>query len=240
MSVCYRPGQERGHTQWNWLDSWHTFSFGDYHDPAHHHFGVLRVINEDWIAPSQGFETHGHRDMEIITLVLEGALAHKDSLGNGSTIQPGDVQRMSAGTGILHSEYNPSPAEPVHLLQVWIYPDQKGLVPSYEQRSFTEPPQGAGWQLLVSPDAREDSVLIHQDVLLSRACLAADAPLTYTLPPHRSAWLQVTDGVLLLEETTLQAGDGLGLLAADEPRVLVLQAQAPGAMLFLFELPPSQ
>src|SRR5919108_612512 len=164
MSIALRRAHERGHADHGWLDTWHTFSFANYYDPRFMGFRVLRVINEDTVAPGEGFPTHGHRDMEIISYVLEGGLAHRDSLGTGSVIRPGDVQRMSAGTGVRHSEYNPSPAEPVHLLQIWIEPDEEGLPPSYEQTNFPAAEKRGHLRLVGSRDGRDASVTIHQDV----------------------------------------------------------------------------
>ena len=158
-----RRSQERGHAQHGWLDSFHSFSFADYHDPDHMGFGPLRVINEDRVQPGRGFGTHSHRDMEIISYVLEGGLAHKDSMGNGSVIRPGDVQRMSAGTGVRHSEYNASPDVPVHFLQIWIEPDRRGVTPSYEEKRFEPESKRGRLRLIASPDGREDSVTLHQD-----------------------------------------------------------------------------
>ena len=236
MSIAVRPAEQRGQTRTDWLESYHTFSFGDYMDNRYVHFGPLRVINEDFIAPGQGFGTHPHRDMEIITLLLSGELAHKDSLGNGSVIRPGEVQRMSAGSGIQHSEFNPSGENPAHLLQIWIFPDQKGLTPSYEQKTF--PPEGANhqWQLLVSSDGRDGSVQIHQNAELYYSKLTSGSELTYVCPDERMLWLQVTRGDLILNpEVTVRAGDGVGVQQSGE-----LRLKAPdGAEVYLFDLPQS-
>src|SRR5215471_17044859 len=168
-----RRSTERGHAQHGWLDSWHTFSFADYYDPKHMGFRALRVINEDRVAPGTGFGTHGHRDMEILTYVLEGALAHRDSMGNGSTIRPGDVQRMSAGTGVRHSEMNPSQVDPVHLLQIWIEPERTGIAPGYEEKNFPEAERRGRLRLIASRDGREGSVSLHQDASVYAGLLEA-------------------------------------------------------------------
>jgi len=208
-----RPGRERGRAEHGWLDSRHTFSFADYYDPAHMGFRSLRVINEDRVQPARGFETHAHRDMEIVTYVLEGALEHRDSLGNGSVIRPGDVQRMSAGTGIQHSEFNASREELVHFLQIWIVPDTAGLEPSYEQRHFAEAELRDRLRLVASRDAREGSVAIHQDVSLSVGRLAPGTKLRQPLAPDRHAWVQVARGALRLGDAVLSAGDGAAVSA---------------------------
>jgi len=221
--IKLRPGSERGHARHGWLDSRHTFSFAEYHDPRHMGFRALRVINEDRVQPAQGFATHGHRDMEIVTYVLEGALQHRDSLGTGSVIRPGDVQRMSAGTGIQHSEFNASRDELVHFLQIWILPDTVGIAPSYEQKHFGA--DGARDRLLLvgSRDGRDGSVSIHQDVSIYVGRLDAGAKLRHALEPGRHAWLQVTRGELRLGDAPLRSGDGAALsgepaleLAADD------------------------
>jgi len=201
--ITVRRAEDRGHTRLPWLDSRHTFSFDRYHDPGHMGFRALRVINEDRVDPAQGFGTHPHRDMEILTFVLEGALEHKDSLDNGSVIRPRDVQRMSAGTGITHSEFNPSASEPVHFLQVWIIPERSGLEPSYEQRSFRAP----GLRLVASPDGRDGSVTAHQDVRVYAARLSRDEAAV-TLAPGRQAWIQMARGTALVSGARLGAGDG--------------------------------
>src|SRR5256884_739244 len=206
--ITVRFGDKRGHSRFDWLDSRHTFSFGDYYDPQQMGFSDLRVINEDRVVPGAGFPTHSHRDMEIVTYVLEGALAHKDSLGTGSIIRPGDVQRMSAGTGVAHSEFNHSPTELVHFLQIWILPEEEGLAPSYEQRSFPEAERTDRLRLVVSRDAREGSVKVHQDVDLHAATLSSGAALEHSLRAGRHAWLQVTRGNLSANDQLLPAGDG--------------------------------
>jgi len=209
--ITVRRGNERGSTRSNWLDSRHTFSFGDYYDPHHMGFSHLRVINEDRVAPGAGFGTHSHRDMEIITYVLEGALAHKDSTGTSSVIRVGDVQRMSAGTGISHSEYNASQSEPVHFLQIWILPNKAGLQPGYEQRSFDVQKNSGTWILVAAPDARNGAVALHQNAELRVAALSEHQQLDYSLQPGRRAWLQVARGKVRLDGTTLNAGDGAAI-----------------------------
>ncbi len=211
--IQLRPSAERGRGNVDWLDSYFSFSFGNYYDPQHMHFSSLRVINEDTIDPGQGFATHGHRDMEIVTYVLDGELEHKDSIGNGSTIRPGDVQRMSAGTGILHSEYNPSPHNPVHLLQIWIIPDQLGIQPSYEQKFFSKEDKQGQLRLVASPDGRDGSVSIHQQAKIYASVLAAGQNVTHDLAGDRQAWIQVTKGHLTLNGQPLKAGDGAGIHA---------------------------
>ena len=231
--LSIRAREERGHTQIDWLDSYHTFSFGDYYDPQHLGFGDLRVINDDVVQPGKGFEPHPHRDMEILTYVLEGYLAHKDSLGNGAIIRPGELQRMSAGTGILHSEFNPSDTEPVHLLQIWIRPDQSGLTPEYEQKSFASEELDNRWRLVVSPDGRDGSVRIHQDACLHLARLSQDQALDYDIVSQRRAWLHIAKGTLQLNDQLLEAGDGVGIT---EPGPIVLQGLSRQSEVLLFDL----
>lgn len=230
-----RPSDQRGHANFGWLDSRHTFSFGHYYDAQHMGFGSLRVINEDRVSPGAGFETHGHRDMEIITYVLHGALEHGDSLGNGSVIRPGEVQLMSAGTGIRHSEFNHSKADPVHLLQIWITPDQKGYPPSYEQKRFPENGRRGSWQLLVSPDGRDDSLTIHQDADLYATRLKSGEAVTFELRQARQAWIQVTRGAASLNGHTLHVGDGIGVAAPADLNVTA----ADDAEILLFDLASS-
>jgi redox-sensitive bicupin YhaK (pirin superfamily) len=229
-----RRAGERGRTRIDWLDSFHTFSFGDYVDPHHMGFSDLRVINDDIIAPDSGFGMHGHRDMEIVTIVLKGQLEHKDSLGNGAIIRPGDVQRMSAGTGVRHSEFNPSHTEPVHLLQIWILPERPGITPGYEQRSFSDADKQGRFRLIASPDGRESSVTIHQDAELLLALLSADQSVSYLLPAHRSAWLHVATGSITLNGETLEAGDALGLSGTGME--LAVQGLEPDSQVLLFNL----
>ncbi len=207
--ITLRPGNERGHANHGWLDSYHTFSFANYYDPQHMGFRDLRVINEDWIAASGGFGAHSHRDMEIITYVLEGALEHKDSLGTGAIIKPGDAQRMSAGTGITHSEFNNSKTNPVHLLQIWILPDTKGITPSYEQRNFPLEEKLGKLRLIAAKDGRNGAVKIHQDVDLYTSVLRKSDRVAYNLKPNRYAWLQVASGEIEVNDLALNAGDAI-------------------------------
>ncbi|MCS6860293.1 MAG: pirin family protein [Abditibacteriales bacterium] len=230
--IQVRPSYERGHTKMGWLDSYHSFSFGDYYDPKHVGFRVLRVINDDRIAPVMGFGFHPHRDMEIITYVLEGALEHKDSLGNGSVIRAGDVQRMSAGTGILHSEFNASQTEPVHLLQIWILPERQGLPPSYEQRTIAAEEKRGRLRLIASRDGREGSVTVHQDVDVYAAVLAPGDEVVHALQPHRHAWVQVARGDVTLNGVPLQTGDGA---AVSEEESITLRANVETEVL-VFDL----
>jgi redox-sensitive bicupin YhaK (pirin superfamily) len=230
--ILLRRGAERGHTKLSWLDSRHTFSFGDYHDPRHMGFSHLRVINEDRVAPGGGFGTHSHRDMEIITYVLEGALAHKDSTGTSSIILVGDVQRMSAGTGISHSEYNASQTEPVHFLQVWIIPEETGLKPGYEQREFQLDNQRSKWILIASKDWRDGSVTVHQDIDVWAARFAPDEQATFRLKSGRRAFMQLARGAVTLNGVMLNAGDGA---AVSQDEILEFKATDDAEML-LFDL----
>jgi quercetin 2,3-dioxygenase len=209
--ITVRPAFERGSTQLKWLQSAHSFSFNNYLDPRHMGFRQLRVINDDWIKPGAGFGTHSHRDMEIITYVLEGALEHRDSTGNGSVIRPGDVQRMSAGTGISHSEYNHSHVDPVHLLQIWIIPDRRGLKPGYEQRSFAPEELRGRWRLIAAKDGRDGAVTVHQDVAVLVARLEPGERVSYRLQAGRHAWVQMAAGGVTLNDVALNAGDGAAL-----------------------------
>jgi redox-sensitive bicupin YhaK (pirin superfamily) len=209
--ITVRPAFERGSTQLKWLQSAHSFSFNNYLDPRHMGFRQLRVINDDWIKPGAGFGTHSHRDMEIITYVLEGALEHRDSTGNGSVIRPGDVQRMSAGTGISHSEYNHSQVDPVHLLQVWIMPDRQGLEPGYEQRSFAPEELRGRWRLIAANDGRDGAVTVRQDVAVLVARLEPGERVSYRLQAGRHAWVQMAAGAMTLNDIALSAGDGAAL-----------------------------
>jgi redox-sensitive bicupin YhaK (pirin superfamily) len=203
--ITLRPSETRGHANHGWLDSYHSFSFANYYDPEHMGFRALRVINEDWIAGGGGFATHPHRDMEILTYVLEGALAHQDSLGNGSIIRPGDVQRMSAGTGVTHSEYNASKQAPARLLQIWLLPNAKNLAPSYEQTTL---PLSAKPLVLIASGTKAAAVAIHQDVDIYRGLLPAGATVSQALDPARHAWIQVAAGSLYLNDQLLNSGDG--------------------------------
>ncbi len=230
--ITVRKGGERGRTKLDWLDSRHTFSFGDYHDPAHTGFRTLRVINDDRVRPAAGFGTHAHRDMEILSFVLDGALEHKDSTGTGSVIRTGDVQRMSAGTGIMHSEFNPSRSEPVHFLQVWILPERAGIEPGYEQRSFPPEEKRGRWRLVASRDGRDGSLTIHQDAEVYATLLDKHATLAHPLRPGRHAWIHVARGAVSVAEHGLREGDGAAI--SDEARVEV-RASEP-AELLLFDL----
>ncbi len=225
-----RRGAERGHLDHGWLDTFHTFSFGDYYDPAHTQFRALRVMNEDTVAPGQGFGMHGHRDMEIVTCVLSGALEHRDSLGNGEVLRPGELQRMTAGTGIRHSEFNPSATEPVHLYQIWLLPERTGLPPGYEQKSFAELMRPGHWLLVASPDAAGGSLRIHQDARLYLAQLEAGQKLAQEIPAERHAWLQVLRGSVRAGGAALAAGDGLAI--SDERQLLVAGDEASEVLLF--------
>ncbi len=206
--ITVRPSAERGHADYGWLDTRHSFSFADYHDPQQMGFSVLRVINEDRIAPQGSFAPHPHRDMEIITYVLSGALAHQDSMGNGSVIRPGEVQRMSAGSGVVHSETNPSPRDPLHLFQIWILPDTRGIAPGYEQRPVPPADPRTGMALVAAPAGRGGAVTIHQDASLHIARLAAGGGAQLLLGPGRKAWVQVAHGRLTVNGQVLAAGDG--------------------------------
>ena len=230
--IVRRPANERGRTKIGWLDSWHSFSFGDYYDPAHVEFRSLRVLNDDRIAAGQGFGMHPHRDMEIITYMVSGALEHKDSLGTGSVIRPGEVQRMSAGTGIRHSEFNPSPTTPAHLLQIWLMPDQHGLTPGYEQKAFPEAERRNRWRLVASRDGRDGSVTIHQDAAMYVTTLDAGKEVTHSLPRGRHAWLQVVRGAVTLNGESLKTGDGAAV--SNESDVTVTATE--GAEVVLFDL----
>jgi len=230
--ITLRPSAERGGADHGWLKTRHTFSFNTYHDPAQMHFRALRVINEDWIAPGQGFGTHPHDNMEIITYVLEGALQHKDSLGTGSIIRPGDAQRMSAGTGIRHSEYNASATDQVHMLQIWIMPNQRNVAPGYEQKVFPAAEKAGKLRVIAAPDGRDGAVTIHADTSLYVSVLRRNEKVIHTLAPNRHAWLQVTKGSVELNGKKLTQGDGAS--ASDEPK-LEIQATADAEVL-LFDL----
>jgi quercetin 2,3-dioxygenase len=232
--ITIRPAHKRGAVNLGWLDSRHTFSFGNYYDPNHTNFGPLRVINEDKVQPGQGFGTHGHKDMEIVTYVLSGELEHKDSLGNGSRMRHGDVQRMSAGTGILHSEFNPSTEQPVHLLQIWLLPGQQGLSPSYEQTAFADDEKRDRLRLVGSSNGREGSVTIHQDVELYAASLQSGVILNHRLQLHRGAWIQVASGTILANGQTLIAGDGAAI--AEEETLQLQGASEEPAEILLFDM----
>jgi len=211
MRVHIRKSEDRGKANFGWLDSRHSFSFGHYYDPGHMGFGPLRVINEDRVAPGEGFPEHPHSDMEIISYVLEGALEHRDSLGTGSVIRPGDVQRMSAGKGIRHSEFNASRSEPVHFLQIWIIPERRGLEPGYEQKSFPDEEKRGRLRLVASRDGREGSVKVHQDASLYATILGKGQRVAHELAAGRLAWVQVAKGAALLNGEALEAGDGASI-----------------------------
>jgi redox-sensitive bicupin YhaK (pirin superfamily) len=217
--IAIRPAAERGAVNLGWLDSKHSFSFGDYHDPAHMGFASLRAINEDWIEPGQGFGTHPHRDMEIITYIIKGALEHKDSMGNGAVMKRGDVQHMTAGSGIMHSEFNHSSEELVHLLQIWILPAEKGLTPGYEEKTFTDADKTNQLRLIVSPDGRDDSLLVNQDVNVYASILQKDAELTHNFVKGHSGWMQVVHGAVDVNGEVLNAGDGAAVEQADSLQI---------------------
>ena len=225
-----RRGRDRGHFNHGWLDTYHTFSFGDYFDPDQMAFRSLRVMNEDRVQPGQGFGMHGHRDMEIVTYVLSGALEHRDSLGNGSVLRPGELQRMTAGTGIRHSEFNPSASEPVHLYQIWLLPERKGLEPSYDQRPFAAAGRRGKWQLTASPDGRDGSLAIRQDAEIYLAELAPGESLDFALNRGRHAWLQALRGDVQVNGQPLTAGDGAAI--SEESSLSVRADGAAEVMLF--------
>jgi quercetin 2,3-dioxygenase len=231
--IRLRKSEDRGITKLNWLNSKHSFSFGNYFDPEHMGFGTLRVINEDVVTPRAGFDTHPHRNMEILTYVLEGELEHKDTLGTGSIILPGDVQRMSAGTGIMHSESNPLGDTPVHLLQIWIIPEKEGLSPSYEQKNFTEKRKPGKLTLLASHKGQNDSLTIHQDVSLYVLDLNVGQSFMYPLEKSRIAWMQIARGRITLNDQLLEQGDGA---AVRDEKTLEFQAKNKAEIL-IFDLP---
>jgi hypothetical protein len=231
--IQIRPAKERGHANHGWLDTYHTFSFSDYYDPKFMGFRSLRVINEDWVKPGYGFPTHPHRDMEIVTYVLEGSLEHKDSMGTGSVIRPGEVQKMSAGTGVRHSEFNHSEHEPVHLLQIWILPEKEGLKPMYEQKSIPAEEKQGKLRLVGSPKGGNGSVTISQDAELYATELAAGQAVEHTLEKDRYAWLQVARGEITLNGEKLKAGDGAAITA--EPK-LQLAGVGESSEVLLFDL----
>jgi redox-sensitive bicupin YhaK (pirin superfamily) len=231
--IAVRHAAERGTVNLGWLDSQHTFSFGHYYDPDHMGFGPLRVINEDRVRPGAGFDTHGHQDMEIISYVLEGALEHKDSIGTGSVIRPGDVQVMSAGTGIRHSEFNHSKSEPVHFLQIWVLPNRKGLPPRYDQKSFPASEKRDRLRLVGSPDGRDGSIVIHQDAEIYDALLSRDRAVSHPLKPGRKGWVQVVSGAVEVNGKSAVAGDGV---AVEDEAALSIASRADGAEVLLFDL----
>ncbi|EKD96717.1 MAG: pirin protein [uncultured bacterium] len=231
--IQIRKAGERGHANHGWLNTWHSFSFADYFDPQHMGFSVLRVINDDRIAPGAGFPTHAHRDMEIITYLLQGALEHKDSMGNGSVIRPGEIQRMSAGSGISHSEFNASKNEEAHLLQIWIEPKERGITPGYEQKSLAAAAKASSLNLLASPDGQDGSVTIHQDARIYAALLQEHEELAYLMPTGRRAYIHLARGKLKLNGLDLEAGDGAKIW---DENINILSAAA-GSEALLFDLP---
>ncbi|MBE9101922.1 pirin family protein [Vacuolonema iberomarrocanum] len=230
--ITLRPSNERGHANHGWLDSYHTFSFANYYDPEHMGFRALRVINEDQVAPGRGFGTHPHRDMEIISYVLSGSVAHKDSMGNAATIQAGEVQRITAGTGIAHSEFNPSDADPVHFLQIWILPDTPGLTPSYDEKVFSTADKQGQWRQVASHNPVEGAVHINQDVDIYATVLTAGDRQPFTFRPGRYGWVQVASGKISLNGHSLEAGDGA---AISDETLLDIQAHSEAEVL-LFDL----
>jgi redox-sensitive bicupin YhaK (pirin superfamily) len=228
-----RKSEDRGTAHFGWLDSRHSFSFGHYHDPDHVGFGPLLVINEDKVAPGQGFGTHGHRDMEIISYVLSGALEHQDSMGNGSVLHYGDVQRMTAGTGVRHSEYNHSQRDGVHFLQIWIQPSQTGIAPGYEERHFTPESKRGVLRLVASPDGRDGSVLVHQDAFIYASILQGGEELVHRLAPGRQAYVHVVRGTLTVNGTALAGGDAAKITGEEA----VTLSGAQDVEVLLFDLP---
>lgn len=231
--IQIRKASERGHANHGWLDTWHSFSFADYFDPEHMGYSALRVINEDRIAPGAGFPTHSHRDMEIVTYLLQGALEHKDSMGNGSVIRPGEIQRMSAGSGIKHSEFNASDSEEAHLLQIWIEPMQRGMIPGYEQKSFSIAQMHGNLKLLVSPDGQDNSVTIHQDARIYATHLRKNETLPYMAKADRRTYVHLARGEIKLNGNILESGDG----AKTWDESLTLTGLAAGSEALIFDLP---
>jgi quercetin 2,3-dioxygenase len=227
--ISLRPADQRGHAQFGWLDSYHSFSFGDYHDPRHMGFRALRVINEDRVEPGRGFGTHSHRDMEIISYVLDGALEHKDSMGTGSVISPGDVQRMTAGTGVSHSEFNHSRTDPVHFLQIWILPERPRLSPSYEQKSFSREERQGKLRVVAARDGQGGAVTVHQDVTLYAALLDVGERVAHTIE-RGHAWVQVARGAVTVNGTTLRAGDGAAV--SDETSLEIAATERAEILVF--------
>ena len=227
--ITIRKAEDRGHFDFGWLNTYHTFSFGEYYDPKHTRFSTLRVINEDFVQPGHGFPTHGHRDMEIVTYILEGALQHRDSMGTGSIIRRGDAQRMSAGTGVMHSEANPSTEAPVHLLQIWIFPREQDLQPEYEEKKFSDDEKRNRLRLIVSPEGTDGSVRIHQDAKIFASLLDDGQQVEHELSNGRDAWLQVAAGSVKVNDNALKQGDGAGIrqeskitITAEEPAEILL------------------
>jgi hypothetical protein len=230
--ISFRDREARGRTRTGWLDSKHSFSFGDYRDPAQLGLRALRVINEDRVIPGAGFPRHGHRDMDIISYVLEGSLQHKDSIGNGTVIRPGEIQRISAGTGIEHSEFNPSPSEPVHFLQIWIIPEKRGLAPSYEQKPVPLAERRGKLRLVAAPDAPDGAVTLHQDARIYVANLAAGERVAHDIAPGRGVWIQVARGIIGLNGTEMREGDGAAL---EDEKSAAIDAETDSEIL-LFDL----
>jgi redox-sensitive bicupin YhaK (pirin superfamily) len=228
--ITVRKADERGHFNFGWLNTYHTFSFGDYYDPRNMGFRSLRVINEDWVREGRGFPTHPHRDMEIITYILEGALEHRDSMGTGSVIRPGEVQRMSAGTGVTHSERNPSDTEGVHLLQIWIMPDKRNYKPSYEQKAYSDEEKLGQLRLIASPDGSKDSVTINQDARVYASLLEPGRTVVHKLEPNRHAWLQVARGAVEINGESLNQSDGAAI--SQEESLSITGREASEILLF--------
>jgi redox-sensitive bicupin YhaK (pirin superfamily) len=228
--ITVRKAEERGHFNFGWLNTYHTFSFGDYYDPRNMGFRSLRVINEDWVKEGRGFPTHPHRDMEIITYILKGALEHRDSMGTGSVIRPGEVQRMSAGTGVTHSERNPSEDEPVHLLQIWIMPDKRNYQPGYEQKAYTDEEKRGRLRLIASPDGNLDSVTIHQDARLYSSLLEPGEKVVHELAPGRHAWVQVARGAIEINGQAMEQSDGASI--SNEESLEIVAREASEILLF--------
>jgi redox-sensitive bicupin YhaK (pirin superfamily) len=228
--IKIRKAEDRGHFDFGWLDTYHTFSFGDYYDPSHMAFRSLRVINEDVVQPGRGFPTHGHRDMEIVTYILEGALEHRDSMGSGSIIRRGDAQRMSAGTGVRHSEANPSKDEPVHLLQIWIIPEREGQQPEYEEKKFADEETRNRLRLIISPDGNDGAVRIHQDARIYASVLDEGESVNHQIPTGRHAWLQVAGGAVALNGTQLKHGDGAAV--SQENQLSIVARESSEVLLF--------
>ncbi|MFT3710151.1 MAG: pirin family protein [Archangium sp.] len=231
--ITVRHSNERGHADHGWLKSKHTFSFADYYDPQHMGFRALRVINEDRVAPGQGFGTHGHRDMEILSWVLEGALEHKDSLGSGAVLKPGEAQRMTAGTGVRHSEFNASKTEPVHFLQIWLLPESQGLTPGYEQKLFPPADRQGKLVQVASPDAADGSVKIHSDARVLNGLFDAGQKAEYALKKGRHAWVQIARGSFVVNHADVEAGDGL---AISNEELISLESKAAGGEVLVFDL----
>ena len=228
--ISVRKANDRGLTSIDWLKSRHTFSFGEYYDPREQGFSDLRVINEDWVVPGAGFPTHSHRDMEIITYVIDGAVQHRDSMGNGSVIRPGEVQRMSAGTGVTHSEYNPSKVEELHLLQIWIMPDRRGHQPGYEQKTIPDDEKRGHLRIIASPDGRDGSVTIHQDASVYAGVIEAAKPVTFENRAGRRGYVHVVKGAVALNGSALEAGDGARIV--DERAIEIAVREESEVLLF--------